>query len=316
MDKVNLIIVGSGPAGLTAAIYAGRAGLNPLLITGDINMGGQLMITTEVENFPGFKSIQGPELINNMFEQVKQYNVTIIDDQVTDIEFYKDNTNYHKVTVGNKIHKTYETNSIIWASGAKAKWLNIPNEHKFVNKGISACATCDGPLPLFRNKDIYVVGGGDSACEEALFLTKFAKQVYIIHRRDTLRASKIMADRVLNNNKITMIWNTIVVDCEGDNLLNSITLQNVINGEITKVQAGGLFVAIGHDPSTKLLALEKTLELDEDGYIKVHEGVKTNIRGVFAAGDCHDKIYKQAITASAFGCMAAIQSERYLSTLN
>jgi thioredoxin reductase (NADPH) len=309
MTNNQVLIIGSGPSGLTAAIYASRAGLNPILIAGSISQnlvpGGQLMITTEIENYPGFSSIAGPELMDLLFAQAKKFNTEIIEEFATEFEFKDEG--YHRVLAGGK---WYEAPAIILAMGARAKWLGLANEVKFRNKGISACATCDGPLPMYRDKVIYVVGGGDTACEEALFLSKFASKVYIVHRRDRLRASKIMATRVLQHEKIEILWNTDIVGYIGDERLSGLTLSR--NGNRENVSCEALFMAIGHEPNTT--PLQNTLvELDYMGYIKVRDNVFTNVDGVFAAGDCHDKAYRQAITASGFGCMASIACERWLS---
>jgi len=311
--KVNVLIVGSGPAGLTAAIYTGRAGLAPLVaaggVQGNIIPGGQLMITSEVENYPGFpEGIQGPELMDKLFAQSIRFGAEIVHDFATEFEFVAGGP--HGVKVGSE---WYSADAVILANGAAAKWLNNPGEAKFVNRGISACATCDGPLPIFRNQVIYVVGGGDSACEEALFLTRFAKKVVLVHRRDSLRASKIMAKRVIENSKIEVSWNTNIVGYLGDTALEGLILEDVISKERRDVECKGLFMAIGHEPNTKSLR-GTGIDLDEVGYIKVQDLVHTNIEGVFAAGDCHDKFYRQAITASGFGCMAAISCERWLES--
>jgi thioredoxin reductase (NADPH) len=311
----KLLIVGSGPAGLTAAIYAGRAGLQPIVAAGALEKnnypGGQLMITTEVENYPGFPDgITGPELMERLFEQARKFDITILDDNATDFKFHVAGSGSHVVRVGDVI---VHANAIILANGARAKWLGAPGEKLWINRGISACATCDGPLPAFRNKPIYVVGGGDSACEEALFLTRFASRVYMIHRRDTLRASKIMASRVLNHSKITILWNTIIMEYMGDSETGLTGIKLYKHGESTDwyVPAAAVFMAIGHEPNTTTLQ-GSGLELDTEGYIQVRDNVYTNIRGVFAAGDVHDTIYRQAITAAGFGCMAAITAERWL----
>lgn len=310
MTKHRVIIIGAGPAGLTAAIYAGRANLNPLIAAGEVEAtdmpGGQLMLTTDVENYPGFPDgIEGPELMERMMIQAKRFKATIIEEQATNFKF----TNGGPFSV--KLdEKEYETEALIFANGASAKWLNAPNEGQYMNRGISACATCDGPLPIFRNKHIFVVGGGDSAVEESMFLSKFASQVTLIHRRRELRASKIMQERAFENPKIDIMWDSEILGYEGDQFLEAITVKNVETGNITNHKAGGLFMAIGHTPNTK--GLENTeLEL-HNGYIAVHENVFTNLDGVFAAGDVHDTEFRQAITAAGFGCMAAIAAERWL----
>jgi thioredoxin reductase (NADPH) len=308
---VRLVIVGSGPAGLTAAIYAGRAGLKPVLAAGSIRgqaiPGGQLMITTEVENYPGFpEGIAGPELMDRFFAQAKRFDTEVIEDWATHFEFRQGGP--HKMKIGGK---DFVADAVILANGAAAKWLGNPLEDKFMNNGISACATCDGPLPKFRNKKIYVAGGGDTACEEALFLTNFASRVYLVHRRDELRASKIMRQRVLNHAKIEMVWNTQIVGYKGNNSLDGLVLKDTKSGEVREVDCTGLFIAIGHEPNTKEL-VGTGIEMDPTGYIVVRDHVHTNIEGVFAAGDNHDTYFRQAITASGFGCMSAITAERWL----
>ena len=311
--KHKVIIIGSGPAGLTAAIYTGRANLNPLVAAGEVLTtqlpGGQLMLTTEVENYPGFpEGIQGPELMEKFIQQAKKFGAEIIEEFATDIKKQNDGT--FEVKIGETWYPTY---AIILAMGANAKWLNAPGEEKFRNKGISACATCDGPLPVYRNKEIYVVGGGDSAMEESLFLTKFASRVTIIHRRDAFRASKIMANRVLTHPKIRVLWNSTISGYKGENQLEKIIIKNVETGKTEEYSVGGLFMAIGHEPATNFLK-SSLIELDEKGYVKVKDLVYTNIEGVFAAGDVHDTHFRQAITAAGFGCMAAIYVERWLDS--
>ena len=287
------------------------------------------MITTEVENFPGFpEGIAGPELMDKLFSQAKRFGATIIQEYATSFgSLTEQSPGPFKLKIG---QEEYTAQTIILANGASARWLNAPGEERLRNRGISACATCDGPLPVFRNKPIMVVGGGDSACEEALFLTRFASKVMLVHRRDQLRASKIMAQRVLEHPKIEvccnvtfseidccyisylqMMWNTTIVQYEGEDKLEAVMVKNSVTGEETRVVAAGLFMAIGHEPNTKEL-LGTGLELDEENYISVEKNVYTNIEGVFAAGDCHDRMYRQAITASGFGCMAAITAERWL----
>ncbi|MFW9930985.1 MAG: thioredoxin-disulfide reductase [Candidatus Thorarchaeota archaeon] len=311
--KHKVIIIGSGPAGLTAAIYTGRANLNPLVAAGEVQAtqlpGGQLMLTTEVENYPGFpEGIEGPELMNKFMDQAKRFGAEIIEEFATDITKNSDNT--FNVKIGNNWHQTY---SIILAMGANAKWLNAPGEERYRNKGISACATCDGPLKIFRNREIFVIGGGDSAMEESLFLTKFASKVTIVHRRDQLRASKIMAERVLKHPKIEVLWDSVVDGYKGDEFVEGIKVKNVKSNEVTEYKVGGVFMAIGHEPATKFLENNSLgIKLDEKGYIKVYDHINTSIDGIFAAGDVHDTHYRQAITAAGFGCMAAIKCERWL----
>jgi thioredoxin reductase (NADPH) len=274
--------------------------------------GGQLMITTEVENYPGFpEGIEGPELMERFMAQAKRFGAQIIEEWATDFKFQ--NGGPQRVKIGNDL---YEAETIILANGAAARWLNAPNEEKYRNRGISACATCDGPLPVFRNQHIFVLGGGDSACEEALFLTRFASKVTLIHRRDQLRASKIMAKRVLEHPKIEVAWNTVIEEYAGEQKLEGIKLKNIVSGEIKTVPAGGLFMAIGHEPLTRGLEASG-IELDAEGYIRVHHDmVFTNIDGVFTCGDVHDTVFRQAVTAAGFGCMAAIATERWLESKN
>ena len=311
--NVQVVIVGGGPAGLTAAIYAGRAGLNPIVAVGGFKEGeipgGQLMITTDVENYPGFpESISGPELMDRLQEQAVKFGAVIIHEFATNFEFGKE----HQLYIGDQL---YIADAVILANGARARWLGAKDEELYINRGISACATCDGPLPYFRDKDIYVVGGGDSACEEALFLTKFASKVYIVHRRDQLRASKIMAERVLNHEKINILWNTTIEQYIGnkDGNLCEIILQTPIGSH--RSVCGGVFMAIGHIPNTSALEGSR-IEIDSQGYVVVKDNVLTNIEGVFAAGDNHDKTYRQAITAAGFGAMASITAERWLQNRN
>ena len=310
----KVIIVGAGPAGLTAAIYAGRANLNPLVAAGEVQAtdmpGGQLMITTEVENYPGFpEGIQGPELMEKFMEQAKKFGATIVEEFATEFDLPQGGP--FKVKIG---ENWYEAEAVILATGASARWLNAPGEQKYRNNGISACATCDGPLPIFRNKHIFVVGGGDSAVEEALFLTRFTNKVSIIHRRDELRASKIMQNRALENPKIEVLWNTVIDGYKGEKFLEKLVLKNVKTGDVYEDEVGGLFMAIGHSPNTKFL-VNAGLEL-ENGYIKVHDHILTSVDGVFAAGDVHDTHFRQAITAAGFGAMAAISAERWIEAKN
>ena len=310
----KVIIIGAGPAGLTAAIYTGRANMKPLVAAGEVQAtdmpGGQLMITTEVENYPGFpEGIQGPELMEKFMEQAKKFGATIVEEYATEFELPQKGP--FKIKIGDTWH---ETESVIFATGASARWLNAPNEMKYRNNGISACATCDGPLPIFRNKHIFVVGGGDSAIEEALYLSRFASKVSIIHRRDELRASKIMQKRAKEHPKIDFRWNTVIEQYKGEKFLEKLVLKNLKTNEVTEEEVGGLFMAIGHSPNTKYL---ENIGLDlENGYIKVHDHILTSIEGVFACGDVHDTHYRQAITAAGFGAMAAITAERWVESKN
>lgn len=300
----NVIIIGSGPAGLTAAVYSARANLNPLMIEGE-EAGGQLMLTTEVENFPGFpRGVTGSELISVMREQAHRFGTRFITKNVTQIDFSK---RPFKVWVGKEMH---QTQTIIISTGASAKWLGLPSEKQYQNRGVSACATCDGAF--FKGVEVAVVGGGDTAMEEANFLTRFASKVYIIHRKDSFRASKIMADRALQNPKIEVIWNSEVVEVLGDGKsMTGLKIKNLQSGEVVDKNLQGLFLAIGHKPNTDLF--KGVITLDETGYIKTRPGsTYTNVEGVFAAGDVQDHVYRQAITAAGTGCMAAIDAERWL----
>jgi thioredoxin reductase (NADPH) len=306
----NVIIIGSGPAGLTAAIYAARANLKPLVIEGVIaggQTGGQLMITTEVENFPGFpEGIKGPELVELLHKQAERFGTRFLLADVEKVELTQGSP--FKLVADNQ---TYETRTVIFATGASARWLGLESERELQNRGVSACATCDGFF--FRDQDVCVVGGGDTALEEALYLAGLCKSVTIIHRRDELRASKIMQERALKHPKIKFIWNTVVTEVHDvkEGTVTGLTLQNVKTGEVTRHPTQGLFVAIGHIPNTQLV--KGQLTLDENGYIKTKPGTaSTNIPGVFAAGDVQDHVYRQAITAAGTGCMAAIEAERWL----
>ena len=300
MERV--IIIGSGPAGLTAAIYAARGDLAPLVFAG-YQYGGQLMWTTEVENFPGFPAgIMGPELMENFRAQAERFGARIINEDVTRVDF---TASPLAVYVGDTKH---ETESVIIATGASARWLNIPGEDKLRGRGVSTCATCDGAF--FKEKHIVVVGGGDSAMEEALFLTRFGSKVTVVHRREELRSSKIMADRALAHPKIDFVWNSVVVEAKGDPLLDTLVLENVKTGEKTEFGADALFIAIGHDPNTAIF--KDQIELDENGYVRSHDGVRTAVPGVFVGGDVFDIRYKQAITAAGMGCKAALEAEKYL----
>ncbi len=304
-DIHNVIIIGSGPAGLTAAVYAARANLAPLLFAGQ-TWGGQLMLTSEVENYPGFpKGIMGPELMQTMRDQAARFGTTIIDDNVTRVDF---SGSPHKVFVG---EKEYSAKAVIIATGASAIWLNLPSETRLRGKGVSSCATCDGAF--FRNKEVVVVGGGDSALEEANFLTKFCTKVTIVHRRDALRGSKIMQDRAKANPKIAFIWDSAVEEILGDTHVTGVKLKNVKTNAITEHKTDGVFVAIGHKPNTEIFAGQ--IELDAKEYIIAQEHSATNVVGVFVSGDVNDHRYRQAVTAAGMGCMAAIDAEKWLETL-
>ena len=297
----KVIILGSGPAGLTAALYAARANLNPLVL-GGLEWGGQVMLTTEVENYPGFiDGINGPDLMENFKKQAERFGAKIINSNVTSVDF---SNKPLKVFVEKEV---YETQTVIIATGASAKWLGLENEQKFIGKGISSCATCDGFF--FKDKEIALVGGGDSAMEEALFLTKFASKVTVVHRRDKLRASKIMQDRAFANDKIEFIWDSEIVDVLGANNVEGVKIKNIKTNETSVCKVNGLFVAIGHIPNTNFL--KEQIDLDEKGYV-VCNGTATNVEGVFVAGDVHDFRYRQAVTAAGHGCEAAIDVEKYI----
>ncbi|MGW4773300.1 thioredoxin-disulfide reductase [Nocardia sp. NPDC004278] len=300
----DLIIVGSGPAGYTAAVYAARAELQPLLFEGT-QFGGALMTTTEVENFPGFREgIMGPDLMEEMREQAKRFGADIRTEDVDAIDL---SGPIKTVTVGDE---TYQAYAVILAMGSAARYLNVPGEQKLLGRGVSACATCDGFF--FKGQDIVVVGGGDSAMEEATFLTKFASSVTIVHRREEFRASRIMLERAKANEKIKFVLNAEVAEVNGDSSVTSLTLRDTRTGETSELAATGLFVAIGHDPRSELV--EGQVELDDEGYVQVeHPSTATKVPGVFAAGDLVDHTYRQAITAAGTGCRAAIDAERWLA---
>ncbi len=296
METYDVIIIGSGPAGLTAGIYTARANLKTLCIAGN-TWGGQLMLTSLVENYPGFpEGIQGPDLMMNMRKQAEKMGVEIIDQDVTKVDFSK--PPYKSYTSD----KTYQSYSVVVATGAEFKWLGLPNEQKLIGRGVSACATCDAAF--FKDKKVVVVGGGDAAMEEALYLTKFASEVTIVHRRDSFRASKTMQDRVFANSKIKVIWNSEVTDVLGENKVEGVTVK--IQDSRSNIQCDGVFVAIGHTPATKIFAGQ--IDLDVRGYAKKEQ----ESRGIFIAGDVHDHIYRQAITAAGYGCEAALDAERWL----
>lgn len=301
----QVVIIGSGPAGLTAAIYAARAGLDPLMIEG-VERGGQLMITTDVENYPGFADgIMGPDLMEQMRKQAERFGTRIVSSNVTKVDF---SGRPFSVWVGSE---QYEAETVIISTGASARWLGIPGEEKLRGFGVSACATCDGFF--FREKELVVVGGGDSAMEEALFLTKFATKVTVVHRRDEFRASTIMAERVLDHPKIDVIWNSVVDSIDGDTVVTGVRLRNIDTDEVTDFTTDGVFVAIGHTPNTKVF--EGQLDMDEAGYVLTTPGTtRTSIEGVFAGGDVTDKIYRQAVTAAGMGCQAALDAERFLES--
>jgi len=304
----NVIIIGSGPAGYTAAIYAARANLNPLLIEG-YQSGGLLMLTSEVENFPGFpKGIQGPELMSHFRAQAERFGTRFIQKNVTDVDFSQ---GIKKVMIEREV---LEAQSVIVSTGAATKWLGLESEQRLLGKGVSSCATCDGAF--FRGAKLVVVGGGDSAMEEAHFLTRFASHVTVIHRKDTLRASKIMQDRAKNNPKISFIWDTEVLEVLGEDAVRGCKVRNLKTNQTSEVPCEGFFVAIGHEPNTSFL--KGKLDLDSKGYVVLNHRptTRTSVSGVFASGDVQDTVYRQAITAAASGCQAAIDVERYLESLH
>jgi thioredoxin reductase (NADPH) len=310
----KVVIVGSGPAGLTAALYAARADLEPVVIEG-FAAGGQLMLTTEVENYPGFESgIMGPELMAVLHKQAGRFGASYITDDATAVDFSK---RPFSIEVGGE---TIAAESVIISTGASARMLGLPSEQKLLGRGVSTCATCDGAF--FRGQPLVIVGGGDSAMEEALFLTRFASGVTVVHRRDKLRASKIMQDRAFANDKIAFVWNSVVDEVLGNGKVSGVRLRNIDSGQTSELEAGGVFVAIGHDPNSSLF--RGTLEMDSAGYLLVGDQLeqdwapgspfqtRTNVEGVFAAGDVVDHVYRQAVTAAGMGCMAAIDAERWL----
>ena len=301
--KFDVIIIGAGPAGYTAAIYASRAKRETLVISGNLP-GGQLMLTTEVENYPGFaEGIFGPELMTSMRKQAERIGTLIIDDEVVNVDFKR--RPFKVLTYSDE----YEAEAVIIATGASPRKIGVKGEQEFSAKGVSYCATCDGPF--FKNQDLVVAGGGDSAMEEAIFLTKFAKSVHVVHRRDKLRASKIMQDRAFENKKIHFHWNSVVDEIKGGQKVSEITIKNLNTDQKEVLEAGGIFVAVGHEPNTRLF--KEQIDLDDQGYIILKNKTHTSVEGIFAAGDVHDHRYRQAVTAAGFGCMAAIDVDRYLS---
>ena len=301
--RARVVIVGSGPAGLTAAIYAARANLKPIVV-GGVPAGGQLMITTDVENYPGFpEGIQGPELVERMRTQAIRFGSDFIDDRVKSVDF-----THRPFRLELGTHGILEADSVILATGASARWLNLPSEQKLMGHGVSACATCDGFF--FRGKELACIGGGDSAMEEALFLTRFATHVTVIHRRSELRASRIMGERARRHPKISFRFDTVVEEVLGEKNVEGLRLKNLKTGESSVLPVQGMFVAIGYDPATEVL--RGKVELEENGYVKTHRTTRTSVEGVFAAGDVYDHRYRQAVSAAGFGCMAAIDAERWL----
>lgn len=319
MAHSKVVIIGSGPAGHTAAIYLARAEMQPVMFEGmlanGIAAGGQLTTTTEIENFPGFpEGLTGSTLMDRMREQSVKFGTTIHTETVAKLDLssrpFKLWTEFNEDG-----EPTMTADAVIIATGASAKRLHLPGEEEYWQSGISACAVCDGAIPMFRNKPLAVIGGGDSAAEEALFLTKYGCKVYVIVRRDQLRASNIMQKRLLNNDKIEMVWNTVTKEAKGQNgLLSSLTVENVKTGEVKELEVSGLFYAIGHTPATEIV--KGQVDMDEAGYIKTVPGTsRTSVEGVFAAGDVQDNVYRQAITSAGTGCMAGLDAERYVSEL-
>jgi thioredoxin reductase (NADPH) len=309
-DVKDLVIIGSGPAGHTAAIYAGRANLKPFMFEGYVvggSAGGQLTTTTDVENYPGFpEGIQGPELMQLFRKQAERFGTEMVGEDVTEVDFSK-----RPFTIKSE-QREVQAKAVIIATGATARRMGVPNEEKMWNNGMSACAVCDGALPFFRNQPLLVVGGGDTAVEEADYLTKFGSVVYLVHRRDELRASKIMQKRAFDNAKMEIIWDTVLEDAIGEDFVTGARVKNIKSGEVKDIPVAGIFYAIGHTPNTK--AFEGQIDLDETGYIKVKAGTQeSSVEGVFAAGDVHDHKYRQAITAAGSGCASALEAERWLA---
>jgi len=309
-DVKDLVIIGSGPAGHTAAIYAGRANLKPFMFEGYVvggSAGGQLTTTTDVENYPGFpEGIQGPELMQLFRKQAERFGTEMVGEDVTEVDFSK-----RPFTIKSE-QREVQAKAVIIATGATARRMGVPNEEKMWNNGMSACAVCDGALPFFRNQPLLVVGGGDTAVEEADYLTKFGSVVYLVHRRDELRASKIMQKRAFDNAKMEIIWDTVLEDAIGEDFVTGARVKNIKSSEVKDIPVAGIFYAIGHTPNTK--AFEGQIDLDETGYIKVKAGTQeSSVEGVFAAGDVHDHKYRQAITAAGSGCASALEAERWLA---
>ena len=312
-DLKDLVIIGSGPAGHTAAIYAARANLKPFMFEGYVaggSAGGQLTTTTDVENYPGFPDgIQGPELMQLFRKQAERFGTEMVGEDIVEVDFSK------RPFVIKSEQREVSAKSVIIATGAVAKRMGVPNEEKMWNNGMSACAVCDGALPFFKNQPLMVIGGGDTAVEEASYLTKFGSVVYLVHRRHELRASKIMQKRAFDNKKLKIIWDTVFEDAIGDDFVTGARLQNVKSKEVTDISVSGIFYAIGHTPNTQMF--DGQIDLDDIGYIKVKAGTQeTSVEGVFAAGDVHDHKYRQAVTAAGTGCAAALEAERWLAEQN
>ncbi|MCS5544351.1 MAG: thioredoxin-disulfide reductase [Gammaproteobacteria bacterium] len=312
-DLKDLVIIGSGPAGHTAAIYAARANLKPFMFEGYVaggSAGGQLTTTTDVENYPGFpEGIQGPELMQLFRKQADRFGTEMVGEDIVEVDFSK------RPFAIKSDQREVRAKAVIIATGAVARRMGVPNEEKMWNNGMSACAVCDGALPFFKNQPLMVIGGGDTAVEEASYLTKFGSIVYLVHRRDELRASKIMQKRAFDNEKIEIIWDTVFKDAVGEDFVTGARIQNVKSKEVKDISVAGIFYAIGHTPNTQMF--EGQLDLDTTGYIKVKTGTQeTSIEGVFAAGDVHDHKYRQAVTAAGTGCAAALEAERWLAEQN
>ncbi|QPJ65682.1 MAG: thioredoxin-disulfide reductase [Candidatus Nitrohelix vancouverensis] len=308
-DIKNVVIIGSGPAGHTAAIYCARANLAPYMFEGYLmggSAGGQLTTTTDVENYPGFpEGVQGPELMQLFRKQAERFGTEMVGEDVQEVDLSQ-----RPFVIKNE-NRELKANSIIIATGATAKRMGVPSEERLFNNGMSACAVCDGALPFFRNQPLMVIGGGDTAVEEATYLTKFGSVVYLVHRREELRASKIMQERALKNPKIEILWNTVLEDAIGEQFVTGARVKNIKTDEVKEIDLAGVFYAIGHTPNTSIF--KDQINLDETGYIKVKPGTQeTNIEGVFAAGDVHDHKYRQAVTAAGTGCAAALECERWL----
>jgi thioredoxin reductase (NADPH) len=312
-DLKDLVIIGSGPAGHTAAIYAARANLKPFMFEGYVaggSAGGQLTTTTDVENYPGFpEGIQGPELMQLFRKQADRFGTEMVGEDIVEVDFSK------RPFAIKSDEREVRAKAVIIATGAVARRMGVPNEEKMWNNGMSACAVCDGALPFFKSQPLMVIGGGDTAVEEASYLTKFGSIVYLVHRRDELRASKIMQKRAFDNKKIEIIWDTVFKDAVGEDFVIGARIQNVKSKEVKDISVAGIFYAIGHTPNTQMF--EGQLDLDDTGYIKVKTGTQeTSVEGVFAAGDVHDHKYRQAVTAAGTGCAAALEAERWLAEQN